>query len=196
MCLARPYEKIGRKLTMQKVFRLPNGELTKPYEHDNDYAPILIACLDAGIELDHETIAKYGRENIHCRTLMSCPVDSIEYRLMNYFYVTGVNVDMPKYEVIDYFEPERDFDDEPTNLLLECILQVEEYRKTLRIPVTRVNTPLTDFIGIITDALFDTDEEYASVTFYDKTGWDNDIDLDVDSFENCIVSLRFVQEVK
>lgn len=181
---------------MKKVYKLPNGELTQPFAWGYHLAPVIIARLEAGRELDLELQATYGKENIHCRQLMTYLRDSDDYKYMNFYYVTGVEENAPKYEVIDYYEPERSWTDEPVTYLLECVLQCEEYRKILRFPISRINVPLTECIDNIKEEIFEEDEDYATVTFYDNTGWDCDIDLDINSLEDYIVSIRFVQEVK
>lgn len=192
MYLERPCKGVDN---MKKIYKLPNGELTQPFVWGYHLAPVVIARLEEGRELDLELQATYGKENIHCKQLMTGSMDSDDYKYMNFYYVTGVEENAPKYEVIDYHEPERSWRAEPVNYILECVLHYEEYRKILRFPVSRINVPLTEFIDNIKEEIFEEDEEYATVSFFDNTGWDYDIDLNIDNLEDYIVSIRFVQEV-
>lgn len=181
---------------MKKVYRLPNGELTQPFEWDYHLASVLIARLEVGRELDLELQAIYGKENIHCKQLMTCLEGSDDFKYVNFYYLTGVEENAPKYEVIDFHEPDRNWNEEPIEYLLECVLQIEEYRKIVRFPVSYINAPLMDYVDDVAEEIFEEDEDYANVTFYDNTGWDCNMELEIDSFSNYIVSMRFVKEVK
>ena len=178
-----------------KKFKYDDKEFKMNYP--NDIAPVLIGeeTSDKKVNLK-ELEEKFKGNKIFSYDTNIYNEETGELKPVTYYYIGAKCTTAKQYKLIE----EYDCDCPPKNMLIEVILQTENYKTKFYKNIKNSNCSMMDLLDIaideIKEELFkDESEDYTMLSLYDDGGWHIAIEISENKIENLITSVRLVEEI-
>lgn len=178
-----------------KKFKYGEKEFERNYP--NNIAPVVIGK-EYGTEKVNlqELENKYDGNKIFSYSTHTFDDETGELKSITYYYIGAKDINAKEYKSIQ----EYDYEFPPKDMLIETVLQVGNFKRTFYSNVKNQNCSMMDLIDTavceIKDKLFEYESEDCILIYlYDDGGWQIDIEIDENTIENLITSIRLVEEV-
>lgn len=178
-----------------KKFKL--GEKEFEMDYPNDVAPVVIGEKSETEKVNLQELKdRYKNNKIFSYSANIFDEETGKLKFVTFYYIGAKCVNAKEYRHISEYTPESP----PKNMLIEIILQVENFKRTFYSNIKNTNCSMMDLIDIATEdikeKLFNSeDEETTSLFLYDDGGWQIDTEICSNDLENFITSIRLVEEV-
>ncbi|WP_238899323.1 hypothetical protein [Clostridium sp. YIM B02500] len=172
------------------------GEREFEMDYPNDVAPVLIAkeTSDKEIKLK-ELEEKFKGDKVFSYDTNIYNKETGELKPITYYYIGAKCTTAKEYKLIQ----EYNHDFPPQNMLIEVILQIDNFKAKFYKAIKNSNCSMMDLIDTAIDEvkeeLFKSDNgDYTILYLYDDGGWQIDTEISENDIEDLITSVRLVEK--